>query len=79
MKIKKYTPLMKSLLLIFAVISLFLFSKNANAESYKASLKKAIELDRDGFFEESIDYWEKSRIGSPSNVKLFSGLKISGT
>jgi len=79
MKIKKYPPSMKSLLLIFAVISLLSFSKNTNAESYKVSLKKAIELDRDGFFEESIGYWEKSRIGSPSNIKLFSGLKISGT
>ena len=79
MKIKKYPPSMKSLLLIFVVISLLSFSKNTNAESYKASLKKAIELDRDGFFEESIGYWEKSRIGSPSNIKLFSGLKISGT
>ena len=79
MKIKKYLPSMKSLLLIFVVISLLSFSKNTNAESYKASLKKAIELDRDGFFEESIGYWEKSRIGSPSNFKLFSGLKISGT
>ena len=79
MQIKKYTPSMKYLLLIFAVISLISFSKNTNAESYKAALKKAIELDRDGFFEESIGYWEKSRIGSPSNIKLFSGLKISGT
>ena len=79
MKIKKYPPSMKSLLLIFVIISLLSFSKNTNAESYKASLKKAIELDRDGFFEESIGYWEKSRIGSPSNIKLFSGLKISGT
>ena len=70
---------MKFLLLIFVVISLLSFSKNTSAESYRVSLKKAIELDRDGFFEESIDYWEKSRIGSPSNVKLFSGLKISGT
>jgi len=79
MQIKKYTPSMKYLLLIFAVISLISFSKNTNAESYKAALKKAIELDRDGFFEESIGYWEKSQIGSPSNIKLFSGLKISGT
>ena len=58
MKIKKYPPSMKSLLLIFVIISLLSFSKNTNAESYKASLKKAIELDRDGFFEESIGYWE---------------------
>ena len=79
MKIKKYPPSMKSLLLIFVVISLLSFSKNKNPESYRVSLKKAIELDRDGFFEESIGYWEKSRIGSPSNIKLFSGLKISGT
>jgi len=54
------------------------FATHTNAESYKAFLKKAIELDRDGFFEDAIDYWEKSQIDSPSNIKLFSGLKISG-
>ena len=78
MKIKKYLPFMKSLIVIFTVISLLLFLENTNAESYKTSFKKAIELDRDGFLEDSIDYWEKSRIGSPSNIKLFSGLKIVG-
>tara|TARA_Y100000588_G_scaffold369137_1_gene437806 strand:+ start:409 stop:1065 length:657 start_codon:yes stop_codon:yes gene_type:complete len=70
---------MKVLVWIFAVIGILSFADDMNAESYKASLKKAIELDKDGFFEDAIGYWEKSRIGSPSNIKLFSGLKISGT
>ncbi|MED5353715.1 MAG: hypothetical protein VX429_04775, partial [Nitrospinota bacterium] len=69
---------MKFLILIFSIISFLAFAANTNAESYKAFLKKAIELDRDGFLEDAIDYWEKSRIDSPSNIKLFSGLKISG-
>ena len=79
MKIKNHPPVMKSLVLIFAVIGIVLFAENTHAEPYKSFLKKAIELDKDGFFEDAIDYWEKSRIGSPANIKLFSGLKISGT
>ncbi|MBC8285142.1 MAG: hypothetical protein H8E32_15115 [Nitrospinae bacterium] len=55
------------------------FAQEINAESYKASLKQAIELDKDGFLEDAIEHWEKSRIGSPSNIRLFAGLKISGT
>ena len=69
---------MKFLILVLSVTSILSFKTYTNAESYKTSLKKAIDLDRDGFFEDAIDYWEKSRIDSPSNIKLFSGLKISG-
>ncbi|MEC9423009.1 MAG: hypothetical protein VYC01_01545 [Nitrospinota bacterium] len=79
MKIKKHPPSMKPLVLIFAVIGIVSFVEDTNAEPYKVSLKKAIELDRDGFFEDAIDYWEKSRVDSPSNIKLLAGLKISGT
>ena len=79
MKIKKHPPSMNSLIMIFAVIGIVSFAEDTNAQSYKNSLKKAIELDRDGFFEDAIGYWEKSQIGSPPNIKLFSGLKISGT
>ena len=79
MKIKMYSPLIKFSTLIFAVISILSFTADTNAESYKTFLKKAIELDRDGFFEDAIDYWEKSQIDAPSNIKLLCGLKISGT
>ena len=78
MKIKMCSPLIKFSILIFAVISILSFTADTNAESYKTFLKKAIELDRDGFFEDAIDYWEKSQIDAPSNIKLFCGLKISG-
>ena len=44
---------MKPLVLIFAVIGIVSFVEDTNAEPYKASLKKAIELDRDGFFEDA--------------------------
>lgn len=63
-------------LVLFAAASLS-FAPDTNAQSYKTSLKQALELDKDGFYEDAIEYWEKSRIGSPSNIKLFSGLKTS--
>lgn len=62
--------------MIIALLLLFSASL-ASAESYKAALNKALELDKDGFYEEAIGYWEKSRLASPANVRLFSSLKIS--
>jgi tetratricopeptide (TPR) repeat protein len=55
------------------------FTHDSEAESYDVALKKALELDKDGFYEEAIEYWEKSFIGSPANIRLYSSLKISGT
>lgn len=65
-------------LLIFSVIivSALVPSSEANTNT---SLEKALELDKDGFYEEAIEQWEKLQTGSPSNIKLFAGLKISGT
>ncbi|MBT5471280.1 MAG: hypothetical protein HOK41_11815 [Nitrospina sp.] len=71
--------LIKMTLLLLATAVSLIFTHNSNAESYQASLKQALELDKDGFYEDAIQYWEKSLIGSPANVRLYSGLKISGT
>ncbi len=55
------------------------FSTDSKADTYKTPLKEALALDKDGFYEEAIEHWEKLLIDSPSNIRLFSGLKISGT
>jgi tetratricopeptide (TPR) repeat protein len=55
------------------------FAPNSEAEPYKVTFKKALELDKDGFYEEAIEYWRKLLAGSPTNVRLYSSLKISGT
>ncbi len=79
MEYRKPKFLIKLLLLLGATTVSLVFAHNLNAEPYQASLKKAVELDKDGFYEDAIQYWEKSLIGSPANVRLYSGLKISGT
>ena len=43
-----------------------------------ASIKEAMELDRNGFYEEAIEEWEKLQLESTANIKFFAGLKISG-
>jgi tetratricopeptide (TPR) repeat protein len=55
------------------------FPPNSEAEPYEITLKKAIELDKDGFYEEAIEYWGKLLISSPTNIRLYSSLKISET
>jgi tetratricopeptide (TPR) repeat protein len=65
------------LLLIFSAWVSLSFAHNSEAEPYEIALKKALELDKDGFYEEAIEYWGKSLTGSPTNVRLYSSLKIS--
>ena len=79
MKVKKQQPSRIIQLLIFSVMISMAFTTYSKADTYKTSLKEALELDKDGFYEEAIEYWEKLLIDSPSNIRLFSGLKISGT
>ena len=79
MKVKKQQPSRIIQLLIFSVIISMVFSTYSKADTYKTSLKEALELDKDGFYEEAIEYWEKLLIDSPPNIRLFAGLKISGT
>ena len=79
MRVKKQQPSTIIQLLIFSVMVSLVFSTSSKADTYKASLKEALELDKDGFYEEAIEYWEKLLIDSPPNIRLFAGLKISGT
>ena len=79
MKVKKQQPSIIIQLLIFSVMLSLVFSTSSKADTNKTSLKEALELDKDGFYEEAIEYWEKLLIDSPSNIRLFAGLKISGT
>ena len=79
MKVKKQQPSRIIQLLIFSLMTSMAFSTYSKADTYKTSLKEALELDKDGFYEEAIEYWEKLLIDSPPNIRLFAGLKISGT
>ena len=79
MRVKKQQPSTIIQLLIFSVMVSLVFSTSSKADTYKNSLKEALELDKDGFYEEAIEYWEKLLIDSPPNIRLFAGLKISGT
>ena len=79
MKVKKQQASRTIQLLIFSVMISMAFSTYSKADTYKTSLKEALELDKDGFYEEAIEYWEKLLIDSPPNIRLFAGLKISGT
>ena len=79
MRVKKQQPSRAIQLLIFSVMLSLVFSTSSKADTYKTSLKEALELDKDGFYEEAIEYWEKLLIDSPPNIRLFAGLKISGT
>ena len=79
MRVKKQQPSRIIQLLIFSMMVNLAFSTSSKADTYKTYLKEALELDKDGFYEEAIEYWEKLLIDSPPNIRLFAGLKISGT
>ena len=79
MRVKKQQSSIIIQLLIFSVMVSWAFSTSSKADTNKTSLKEALELDKDGFYEEAIEYWEKLLIDSPPNIRLFAGLKISGT
>ena len=79
MRVKKQQPSRIIQLLIFSMMVNLAFSNFSKADTYQTSLKEALELDKDGFYEEAIEYWENLLIDSPPNIRLFAGLKISGT
>ena len=79
MRVTKQQPSRIIQLLIFSLMASLAFSTSSKADTYKITLKEAIELDKDGFYQEAIEYWEKLQVDTPSNIKLFAGLKISGT
>ena len=63
------------LLLILSAIVTLAFIPFFKSEA--ASIKEAMELDRNGFYEEAIEEWEKLQLESTVNIKFFAGLKIS--
>ena len=64
------------LLLILSSIITLAFIPFSKAEA--TSIKEAMELDRNGFYEEAIEQWEKLQLESTVKIKFFAGLKISG-
>ena len=75
MKIKNKHSLIIVLLLIFLALVSLSFPHDSGAEEpYDVALKKALELDKDGFYEDAIEYWKKSLKGSPSKIRLYSNL-----
>jgi tetratricopeptide (TPR) repeat protein len=80
LKIKKpHSSIIVLLLIFLALVSLSFAHDSAAEEPYDLALKKALELEKDGFYEDAIEYWKKSLKGSPSNIRLYSNLKVSAT
>ncbi|MEK9628738.1 MAG: hypothetical protein VW455_06925 [Nitrospinota bacterium] len=75
MNVIKPTTSLTTLFMVFALV----FIPVSFAETNNATLKEALELDRDGFYEEAIVHWEKLRKEAPTNIRLFAGLKLSRT
>jgi tetratricopeptide (TPR) repeat protein len=49
-------------------------------ENYKSFLVKAQNLDKDKFFEDAIEYWQKTlEANPPSNISLYARLKLANT
>ena len=59
MKVKKQQPSRVIQLLVFSAMVSLAFTTYSEADSYEASLKEALALDKDGFYEEAIEHWEK--------------------
>jgi tetratricopeptide (TPR) repeat protein len=77
MKFKPY-PL-RSIIILTLFLNL-LPSLAFSEERYKSSLEKAQSLDKDKFFEDSASYWKKTiDANPPSNITLYSKLKLSNT
>ena len=65
------------LLLILSAIITLAFIPFSKVEA--ASIKEAMELDKNGFYEEAIKQWKILQLESTVNIQFFAGLKISGT
>ena len=74
---KKKPQLRYPLFLILFTIIILVFIPFPKLKA--ASFKEALELDKDGFYEEAIEQWKNLQLGSSDNIKFFAGLKISGT
>ncbi len=63
------------------LVSLFLVPALAlSEESYKGFLQKAQSLDKEEFFEDSVQYWQKTLAANPPpNIVLYTKLKLVNT
>lgn len=68
-------------ILFYLLVSITLHPSLAFAEEgYKSSLEKAISLDKEEFFEDAIEYWQKILDANPpSNISLYTKLKLTNT
>ncbi len=49
-------------------------------ENYKSILEQAKSLDKEGFFEDAVEYWEKTLSANPPpNISLYTKLKLTNT
>ena len=80
MKCKFYSHrLTRITLFLLAVLSL-LPSLALSQQSYKSFLEKAQNLDKEEFFEDAIQYWQKTlEANPPSNIILYTKLKLTNT
>ena len=72
---------MKPLWFIKIALCLFLLPSLALAEEpYKGSLEKARSLDKEEFFEDAINYWQKTLDENPPpSIILYAKLKLTNT
>jgi tetratricopeptide (TPR) repeat protein len=77
MKIKSRLSIIS---LCFFTSFCLLASPALSNESYKTFLEKARDLDKEEFFEDAIQYWQKTLDANPpSNITLYAKLKLSNT
>ena len=72
-RLTKITLCLLIFLCLFPAIAL-------SQESYTSFLEKARNLDKDGFFEDAVKYWQKTlEANPPSNISLYAKLKLTNT
>ena len=77
----KYKPFPFQFIIMVLITCFTIFSSIISAEElYKINFLKAQELDKEGFFEDSVTYWEKTiEANPPGNITLYSKLKLANT
>ena len=76
MKINSNYPRL-AIITFYLLVSLFLLPSLAlSEESYKSLLEKARNLDKDEFFEDAVEYWQKILDANPPpDIILYAKLK----
>mgnify|MGYP003991951185 FL=1 len=67
-------------IIILTLCLILLPSLAFSEEQYKGFLEKAWNLDKDKFFEDAANYWQKTiDANPPPNITLYAKLKLSNT